>query len=549
MRVSSVVAVLALAAPRIVFTSRSDGRTKGFALADQRAVLALPLCAFSLSGLHRGSEATRLGDTLYSTLALLGAVYVCATGGIESDVLRPDDVKTRPHRRQTVSGLCAALFVYVGLRGVRSAFVAANEVPEHTVAHSVGEQVIFVAGDAQISLARVLPLAFGHGTLVCVGALIGTSEHAHVVGSSAVAFEVGMAGIASTVAALWATLAHSEIVNDVPVLYGPHACAGARELCTEAYASRRFAEVNASEASLWLAALAAMIYAWSIEAHAIALTRAEQLFSQQGFGSGALLFFAAFAALYAYGSLDGASWYVDACVGVVLAAIFVSAFGGVVVGALLAAIAFGELLYQLDEDHGTERLLQQGSGTLLMLSWGCLVVYVALDQLVLLLQCGGYVVCEDGALMEAKASAATAGTSLSFLLFVGSAIALAGTSGGAPVVCDASGARTMVLYVALHYLPLLAWIPVYTHRCGGGGGSVENAEDAEDADWADDEGAGAGVRSPRVSGWLASVVLAALLQLLVALQLGLPDTSGVEVPSAALASVAGVACWYVAAYV
>ena len=358
MRVSSIVAVLALAAPRIVYTSRSDNKTtKGFALADQRAVLALPLCAFALAGLHRGSEATRLGDTLYSTLVLLGAVYVYSTGGIESEVLRPDDVKTRPHRRQTVSGLRAALFVYVGLRGVRSAFVAADEVPE---------QLNVVAGYAQISIVRVMPLAFGHGTLVCVGALIATSERAHVKGSSAVAFEVGMAGIACAVAALWATLAHSEIVDDVPILYGSHACAGARGLCAEAYASRRFAEVNASEASLWLAALAAMLYAASIEVNALVLTRAEQLFQQQGFGSGALLFIAAVAALYTYGSLRGASWYVDACAGVVLAAIFVSTFAEVAVGALLAAIAFGALLYQLDEDGGAER--ESAGGVLLLAS-------------------------------------------------------------------------------------------------------------------------------------------------------------------------------------
>ena len=64
-------------------------------------------------------------------------------------------------------------------------------------------------------------------------------------------------------------------------------------------------------------------------------------------------------------------------------------------------------------------------------------------------------------------------------------------------------------------------------------------------------GVGAGVRSPRVAAWHASVLCAALLHwlLFVAVPLDWPDAKGVEVPSTALACVVGVICWYVAAYV
>lgn len=532
LRVSSIVALLVFAAPRIAYVDRKDGgKVKGFALADQRVALALPLCAFALSGLHYGTESTRLGDALYTTFVLLVAVHVCAAGGIENEAVRPDDITTSPHRRQTVSGLCAALFVYVGLRGVRSAYVAADEVPEHTVQYSVAGQTHVVPGHAQISLARVVPVAFGHGTLVCTGMLVGTSGQTHLTGSSTVAFEVGMAGVAATVAALWATIARAETIDDVPALYCAFACSGAREACVEAYQARRFATANASAASLWLGALGAMLYAVATERRieSRGLTRAEQLFQQQGFGSGTLLLVAAGAALYVYGSQEGAQWYVDVCVGVVLLGTFVSTFAEVAFGALMSTGAFGALLSLLQADHGTVHLLQQGDGTLLLLSLACMAAYTLLDLVGLLVRLCGNELVPDRALLRLTAATGVAGTSLSFVLFVASALALAGARGAAPFVYDSSGSRTMLVYVALHYLPLFAWMPMYACRCG-----VQSAS-----------------TSLRVTAWHVSFGVAVIVHglLLPAVPLDWPNVEGVEIQSTALASAAGLIGWYVTAYV
>lgn len=561
MRISSTVALLALAAPRIAYIERKGRdrmdlfcgrwrfrsrvadlttaaeppaapRVVGFALSDQRVFLALPLCFFALAGLHYGTETTRRGDAVYTVLVLLAAVHVCASGGIENQSVRPDNITTSPHRRQTVSGLCAALLVYVGLRGVRSAYVAADEVQDHAVQYSVeGGRTYTLPGHAQISLGRVVPLAFGHGTLVCTGLLIATSGHTHLTGSSIVAYEVGMAGAASAVAAFWATLAYSETIDEVPSLYGPYACSVKQEICVQAFEARRFDVVNASVASLWLAALGAMLYAVAIERRILgrARTRAEQLFQQQGVGSGGLVLVAAVAAVYVYGSLEGAAWYIDACVGVALVGVFAATFTDVVFGAFLSTAAFGVLFYRLGEEYGTRHLLTQVDGTFLLVSAACMAIYTLLDLLLRLLQLCGFKLESDSVMTSLALAVAIAGTSISFVLFVASALVLASASGAARFVYDASGSRTMLAYVAQHYLPLLSWIPIYTCR--------------SNLQWRN--------TVLRVRAWHLSALVAVLVHwsFVAFVPLQRPDVTGIELQSTVIASVAGGIAWYVSGYV
>lgn len=532
MRTSSIICALVLASPRIAFVDTADGTTKGFTLLRQRILLVVPLATCAFWGLHYGSEATRIGDVMYTGIVLLMAVQIYTTGGIENESVRPDNITTSPHRRQTVAGLCAALMIYVGLRGVRSAFVAADEVADRKVQYetSTGEDVV-VVGHGQIDLQSVLPLAVGHGTLVCVGLLVATNSKTHYTGSATTAFEVGMAGATITLAALWTTLAKSAVLDGDPALYGRHSCARSRDLCQAAYRSRRFNSINHSEASLWISGLAALLFAVAIERRAArhGVTRAERLFEQQGLGFGSALLFGALVAFWTYGSTEGSSWYVDACAVAAVLGTFVSTFGDAGLGGAVSASAFAVLLYRLEDDYGTAHVYQQGDGTLLQASTALMAVHALFELVVGLVTLCGCVWNPGSIVISASASTAVLGTSLSFLLFLGSGVVLAGTNGAAPFVYDTSGKRTAIAFVVLHFLPLLAWMPLYTCRCY--------------VSWAS--------RRLRVMAWHSAALLALGVQMAftIAAPLSAPDLAGVEETPVVLAGVTTLVCWFVSGYV
>ena len=180
LRVVSLVLVAILASPKIV----------GVNLVDQRVVVGAFLAAAAFAGNHTASEAMRTGDSTFTVLMLLSTIQVYHAGGIEADSVRPDSVGDKPHRRQTVSGLCAAVLFYVGLRGARAAFTLAPAAAAYKESFQVGSSTVEATAYAHASLSVSVALGFGHGVVMATAALIGLHNEARVTGSAAVAFEV-----------------------------------------------------------------------------------------------------------------------------------------------------------------------------------------------------------------------------------------------------------------------------------------------------------------------------------------------------------------------
>lgn len=456
LRTSSIVALLALAAPAI-------GK---FSLVDQRMALSVLLVVLALAGLHYATEAGRIGDAVYTGFVLTVAVQVYASGGVEAKDIRPDAITASPHRRQTVSGLCGALMLYAATRGVRAAFTAAEEVRKHRLEYRVAGEVRSTLAHAEASTSTVVPLALGHGTLVATALLIATNEGAHVTGSSAVAFEVGAAGIAATVAAFWGFLGRAESIDALPVLYGPSACIGKRELCEEAYRSRRFAESVHASAGLWVAALGAMVFAFAIEQRVpeTTLTRAERLFERQGFGSGLFLLLAALMGVVVYGSTDGAEWYVDGAMIGCLFGIFVTCFAASELGSAIYAGCFIWFLSSELETNQWSRMINTFAGSAVLLQSSVFLVRLAIELLKLPLSVW-FEWHEWSVFNQVPAALATIGTSASFVLYIGTAIEMATTNGAAIELRDQSGGRTVLGQVLVRFTPLFAWMPLYACRC------------------------------------------------------------------------------------
>lgn len=459
LRVSSVVLILTLASPLI--------HPRG-SLVDQRVLISAALVFTALAGKHEANATTRSGDVFYVVFVMLMGTQIYSAGGIEAGSVRPDNPAESAHRRQTMSGFCAALFVYIGTRGARMAYMAPEETYDFSVYRTVGGSLVRETGYAHISTSTTIPLALGHGILISTGVVIGLHGEAHVTGSSAVAFEVGCAGMATAVAATWALLGYSEQIDTLSALFGPSACASSEAACPEAYDARRFAIVVGSSASLWLGALAALCFSFAVERriYLSSPTRAERLWQRQGFSIGLAVFTASIVGIYAYYSPNGAQWHSDVCAMVALFGSMVSAFGDTFVGTLLyfGAAAYEE--YLVIENYGAEQVFNHLTHCTLFISLCMLGVYIVVDLLKIGLSWIFYV-REDSLLNRLLAVVATFGTSLTFGLYVASCILLAGSNGALPddSVRDGSGKRTLIVYILNHFYPLFAWLPLYVCRC------------------------------------------------------------------------------------
>jgi len=464
LRISSLVLVATAAAPAI------KGKKRQINIIDQRVVLSLLLAVLSFLGRHHASETTRTGDCVYTVFVLLLTVQIYNAGGVESRSVRPDDILNAPHRRQSVSGLCFANMLYCGLRGLRMAVVAAEETLNFKVVYTVAEQEYVASGYAQASTSSVVPLGFGHGVLICTALAIGLHTEAFVTGSSAVAFETGSAGVAAAIAAMWALIGYADNLDFLPVLYGPSACSGTKDLCVEAYRARRFAITNGSTSSLWIGSLAAMVFGFAVEKrlYNVAPSRAERLWEKQGVWVGLVFLVAAIGGIWGSSSSEGEMWHTDAVAMAAVIGVFLSSFVDTLLGSAIYIVAMGYEELRLWEIYGTDRVFVHLTHCSLVISLVLMTIHFGIGLLKLLIE-RGYTLNQSSILNSTLAVVTTLGTSLSFALYVASALLLAGSNGSLPEdkdsMRDGSGSRTMIAYVLCHFVPFFAWMPLYVCRC------------------------------------------------------------------------------------
>lgn len=346
--------------------------------------------------------------------------------------------------------------------------MAAEEAYNFGVNREVAGTSVRVTGYAHMSTSITVPLAMGHGVLIGTGVVVGLHGGAHVTGSSAVAFEVGCAGLAAASAATFALLGYAEQIDALPAIFGPTACVSSAGICSEAYDARRFATVAGSSASLWLGALAALCFSFAVErrVYLSAATRAEQLWKQQGLIVCLAVFGASAVGLYAYSSSSGAQWHSDVCATIALLGFAVAALGDTFAGALayFGAAAYEE--YKVIETYGADNVFSHLTHCTLFVSLCMMAVYLVLDLLTRALSLC-FVVDASSVLNRTLAVVAAFGTSLSFGLYVASCILVAGSNGALPddSLRDGSGRRTMIVFILNHFCPFFAWVSLYVCRC------------------------------------------------------------------------------------
>ena len=522
LRVSSIVAILAAAAPAIRHQSSTE---------NQRLLIGLLLAFLALAGRHTGTLNTRVGDLVFSMLVLSASAKIYAQGGIEADDVRPDlqDAQCSPHRRQSIGALFGALLLYVGLRGVRAAFVSSFEAADFKVYYTVDSSTQSSPGYAFASADVAGPLGGGYGILAATGATVLLHNDARVVGSGAVAFEVAVGGVGAAVAALWAMLGHSHQIDTLTEVFGPRSCSSSRDACGAAFDARRFSVVNNCASGLWIGALACCVFSFATERRIFDSEPADtkSLWKRGGFALSTAMAVAAAAGVLAY---SGSDWYADVCACLVVLGVYLSSTSNTIVGTVIYA---GAQMYEesmLLQNYGAESVFVHLTHCTLFM----IIVLLCLHAL-------GSIVSEVTFILFAKerqletflAIVATLGTSLSTGLYTASALLLACSNGALPedkdTIRDGNGKRTMIAFLLNHFVVIFIWLPLYACRC-----EVQRLS-----------------QYTRAVVWLLSVPTQAIFYSVALgfLQRSAPSLSIVDPWPFGLASVLGVGAWAAGAFV
>ena len=526
LRVTSLVLVAMMASPSI----------KGIHIVDQRCVLATIVFLSAFFGLHQASALTRTADCIFSVVVLLMTVQIYTAGGIEASDVRPDSVHDKPHRRQTVCGLCAALLFYAGARGIRDTFYSGWVASEYVVQYQVPSLTEIVGpGYAHATTAATMPLGFGYGIVVSIGLFVALHGEAHLVGSHAVAFQAGVSGVAVCVSGLWSLCGLGSTMESLPILYGPGACAANEDICYEAARARRLIIVNGSSAALWLCGLACLVFSFAIEkrffkdkpdAHEI--RRAAMSFNYSLY-----LCAAAVLGVALNTNLNESQSYTELVTIASLVGIFLSFVSSTVAGTLVYATAMSYEQFMLINNYGHVpvfvHLTHCTLFVMLFLVWVHSIVAVLKDCFLL----RWFDVDDSSVLNKLLGYSATIGTSLAFYLYIASAILIATSNGQLPqeeheTFRDGSSQRTMIAFALGHFMPLFVWIPLYAFRY-----EVNLLS-----------------RSSRTLAWLAAVPLQLVLYLVVlaSMQKPAPTVSIVNTPQASVLLCAATLAWVAAAY-
>jgi len=522
-RVTSLVLVSILSSPVL----------KGINLVDQRVLVGLLLAVFSLVGLHEGSEEARLGDCIFTVLVLLATVYIINKGGIENEDIRPDSQKDSPHRKQTVAALCAALLFYSGLRGVRAAFVSPEVASGYKVEYQTSSGVVVAPGYAYSSTDTTVPLGFCHGVAIATAALIGLHDDARVVGSSAVAFEVGTAGVSVLVGATWALLGQAKQIEALHVLYSTGACRGDATVCYEGARARRLSMANNNSASAWIMGLSMLAFSFAVERRFVSVkSRAESMWAKQGIGISLALLVVSLVGVFNYAEFSGREWHTDVITLVSLVAVFTSSTIDTLIGTILYALIMSYEQVKLLETYGTQLVFVHLTHCTLFVSLMLMWFWIGFALLKELLTCC-FRLKDESFINKAIGFCCAAGTSLTFGLYIASALLLAASNGSLPAEDDVfrggSARRSMIAFFLDHFVPFLAWAPLYVCRCEIG--LISSWE--------------------KITAWIVAVPVDALLYVIVLGTLGksAPTAVLMQVAGVSVVGVAGLAAWAVAGFV
>jgi hypothetical protein len=462
LRLSSIIMIAMAGSPII----------EGLGLVQQRIALGVVLALVAFFGENTQSESLRTADSAFTITTLLATVYIYNAGGIEAVSVRPDSVDAKPHRRQTLSALCASLMFYSGCRGVRAAFLSTHNARTYKIVYNEGDHSVMSRGTAYGCSTTSIALGFGHGVTAGTGALVGLHRDVHANGSTIISKEVTLAGVIACVSAMWAFFALCDAINNLPLLYGKGACLGSADDCPYATTARRFAISNNSIASLWVNGLAMLTFGSAFESTFDALNvRNNQYLRMYGYHSystSLLLSTIAIYGIYTYSDFTIEGWHTDLVTIMSVVASFALFFGRPVFGSILYT-AF--MSYEQIEllNHGGSRnvmchLTHLTLFVLLTIIWLHVILVALKSTMKMILPSTNRYVFVDTLL----GILSTSGLSLAYALFVASSLLLAASNGTLPQEGNAfrngSPRRTVVAFSLDHFFPLFIFGPLFTIR-------------------------------------------------------------------------------------
>jgi hypothetical protein len=525
MRVSCLVLVLMMASPTI----------QGINTIDQRFFLGVILISLAILGTHEGSEALRTGDCIFSVFVLLASLYVYKEGGIENPQLRPDSTTDKPHRRQTVSALCSALLLYVGARGLKDAYFHASVANNYEIQYASESMTTKLRWYAVGTTSISVPLGFGYGMTTVIGLITAFDDDVRLKGSHTIAFEVGYTGIAICIASMWSFLGQIINLDENYTLYtSASTCRGTKEMCLTVVGARRLAAVNGCSGSLWMAGLAALCFSVSIEKHASNnyYNLRDVMCKNKGSGFALSAVFMAVVGIFMYSTFEGRQWHTEVCVIASFLGIFISTTWNSFFGTLICAIAMTYDEVQLITILGWKPVLEHLTHCTLIIHIACMWTHITLSFLKYALL-SIYTPQDLSVLNKSVGAVSTFGTSLTFALYLASAILVSAANGellkeGMDTFRDNKPSLSCIAFILDHFVPLFVWIPLFL-----------NSADIKQI-----------TPTSRTILWLVTVPIDAVVYTIVLIAIGInaPSLSLIQLGGGSVVGFAGLVAWTAAAF-
>lgn len=237
LRCTAMVLIFCLGAPIVSPTAADVDLTW-----QQRGLAAIGLIIVAALGEHASEADVRITDAVFVLISGWAAVFLFV---FKSRKVAPG------------SALFGALLTYIGARAVRAGLVHSAEAR----AFSVSGDSYNTQGYALSDTTAAVAIVFAGAMLACTGIVVLLNTNLiSAVGSHAVSPTVSMSTGCAFAAVFVAQLSIYSMIENLPALFGPSACAGGRSVCEAAFRARRFYISNSSPASLWAGIVAATIF-------------------------------------------------------------------------------------------------------------------------------------------------------------------------------------------------------------------------------------------------------------------------------------------------
>ena len=461
LRTTSVVLVACLASPPI----------RDPYYVQQRVAFIVAVVLIAFAGQHVFGRGTRIADVVYTVVTLGACLLTFWSGGAVGslDIYRATRSKgAAPFvRREALANLSSSMLLYASLRALRVALVYPSAVRTFETSAQVGEAN--EPSYAYASVTTVGALAFGAAAGVGVSVVMVLNEEIRLHGTSAATLVLTTGAFAQLVGAFVATLAHTEQLVELPVLWTSAACSDAT-LCPAAFRARRFALVNGATTPLWFNGLGTLLMAFSPSLRLRSRMDSSSVEATFQMAAYAVLGIAVcLAAVYNYLSFTGSEAYTDYAVLGALIGVALSAFVSTTFGIFVYVVAIGGDILLMVQTYGPSSIFAHfthcSNAIIIVLLGTYLIMSVTTDIVWYCLTPRAVEACE-----RAVGVVAVCGTSIAFVLYLGTTALILGYTGQHLPdtqyrAGDARYARTTAIMIAEHWIPLFIWLPLYGCRC------------------------------------------------------------------------------------